>query len=391
MSMQRVAQLAGVSTSTVSRVFSDRPRVAEATVAAVRRAVREIGFTPSRKRRSSIGAKNGSPASGAITFLVLGTSGSNAAPAFEMLLRGVSDAANVHDLTLNLSFVSDPAQLPSRLLERSPAGVLCHGDQPSAGALERLRTLPTVWLMANRHRPRWGDQVMPNNAVIGDLAGRYLVRRGHRRVAYLGASPDAWAMRLRAFAFGKAADDAGADVRILSAPAGASVDYWSASGLAAAGERLVEQMLARTPLPTGLFIEEDRLLPVVDRALRSRGLDPCPGGEIELVSCNNEQPHYAHLPNAPARIDIRSEAIGRRGVEQLAWRMRHAADAPERVRIMVEPALIEPAPIEPVTDHVQQLRSDAAARCTRRAAEFVTSFGGNDTRRPLLAGGSDHD
>jgi hypothetical protein len=63
---------------------------------------------------------------------------------------------------------------------------------------------------------------------------------------------------------------------------------------------------------------------------------------VELVSCNNEQPHYAGLAAEPARIDIRPEAIGRRGVEQLMWRMRRGPEVPERVRVMVDPVLIEP-------------------------------------------------
>ncbi|HEV2296545.1 MAG TPA: LacI family DNA-binding transcriptional regulator [Tepidisphaeraceae bacterium] len=342
--MQHVAQLAGVSTSTVSRVFHDDPCVAADTAAVVRQIVRQLGFTPAMRRRRN--GTNGKQhrSSNAIAFLVLGTSGCNTTPAFEKLLRGVSDAANANDLSLILSFVSDPSQIPARLLDRQLAGVLCHGDQPGAGGLARLRSLPSVWLMANRHRPRWGDQVMPNNAVIGDLAGRYLVRRGHRRLAYVGVGHDAWSMRLRSFAFVKAAEDAGAVATVFQAKEGQAGDYWSADGLGAAAERLAEQVAGMSPVPTGLFIAEDRLLPVLDRALRSRGLRPGGGSgdaDVEIVSCNNEQPHYAGLATQPARIDIRPEAIGHRGVEQLVWRMRNT-DLPERVRVMVDPVLIEP-------------------------------------------------
>ena len=339
MSMQRVAQLAGVSTSTVSRVFHDDPCVAADTAAAVRQVVQQLGFSPSpRRRRNGANGKHHSTGN-AIAFLVLGTSGANATPGFEKLLRGVSDAANANDLSLILSFVSDPAHIPTRLLERELAGVLCHGDQPGAAGLARLRSLPSVWLMANRHRPRWGDQVMPNNAVIGDMAGRYLVRQGHRKLAYLGIGPDGWSMRLRSFAFGKAAEDAGAEAHVFEAPAGHANDYWGADGLTSAAQTLVEQVLATAPMPTGLFIAEDRSLPAIDRALRARGIRP--GTDVEIVACNNEQPHYATLSAQPARIDIRSEAIGRRGVEQLVWRMRNA-DVAERVRVMVDPTLLEP-------------------------------------------------
>jgi DNA-binding LacI/PurR family transcriptional regulator len=185
---------------------------------------------------------------------------------------------------------------------------------------------------------------MPNNAVIGDLAAKYLVRRGHRTLAHLGVGGDAWSLRLRAFAFVHSARDAGAEARLLQADAAPASDYWCAPGLAAAADALVAQLVdagAGTPA-TGLFVAEDRLLPLVDRALRARGIRSGPGGDVEIVSCNNERPHHAGLQSQPAVIDIRPEAIGRRGVEQLVWRM-HNRDARERVRTMVDPVLVEPA------------------------------------------------
>ena len=105
--------------------------------------------------------------------MVLGTSGANAAPAFEKLLRGVSSACTDNGLRLTIGFVSaDASHAPQWLANGEVDGLLLHGEQPTGLAPSRLRDLPAVWLMANRHRPSWGDQVMPNNAVIGDLAAK---------------------------------------------------------------------------------------------------------------------------------------------------------------------------------------------------------------------------
>jgi LacI family transcriptional regulator len=365
MSMQRIAQLAGVSTSTVCRVLQADPRVAAKTAETVRQVVEQIGFTHESRRPR--GRANRNATGNAIAFLVLGADGSNATPAFEQLLRGVSDAANTNNLSIVLSFVSDPSHIPPRLLARPLAGVLCHGDQPCATKLGRLRALPTVWLMANRHRPQWGDQVMPNNAVIGDMAARHLIRRGHRRLAYLGIGPGGWSMGLRAFAFGKAAEDAGATCRVVEAPPSRLGDFWCADGLASTAALIVERLFDGSPAPTGLFVAEDRLLPVIDRALRARGIhhgraaggktsdnghsngngdeqNHAEGGDavVEIISCNNEQPYYVEWTTPPARIDIRPEAIGRRGVEQLIWRVGSGVEVAERLRVMVDPVLIEP-------------------------------------------------
>ena len=345
MSMKRIAQLAGVSTSTVSRVFHEVPGVRADTAATVREVMGKLGFISAVRKRPH--RRNGSGncydvSAGTIAFLVVGTTGSSATPAFENLLRGVSDAVNLNGLNLILSFISDPAQIPHRLLdERKVVGVLCHGDQPGGRELAHLRKLPTVWLMANRDRPQWGDQVMPNNAVIGATAGGYLIRRGHRCLAYVGLQCEGWCMGLRSFTFVKAAEDAETMAHILEAPAGDhGSDYWRGGGLTSAAEAIVRQIVGTTPMPTGLFIAEDRLLPEIDRALRARGIRP--GTEIEVISCNNEQPHYVGLAAQPARIDIRAEVIGRLGVEQLLWRVTNGLDVAERIRVMVDPVLIEP-------------------------------------------------
>ena len=97
-----------------------------------------------------------------IEFLVLGTSGAQPAPAFAQLLGGVTDAARDHELELNFSFVSDPSSLPNHIAQRSFAGVILHGERPTDELQRRLSRTSTVWVMANRHRPDFGDQVMPD-------------------------------------------------------------------------------------------------------------------------------------------------------------------------------------------------------------------------------------
>jgi DNA-binding LacI/PurR family transcriptional regulator len=308
--------------------------------------MQRLNFTPtSRVRRSFSRTDTVRAKAASVGFVMLGASGANAAPAFEKLLRGVSSACSDNGLSLRIGFVTDLAHAPQWLLARQVDGLLLHGEQPLMH--ERLAggAAPAVWLMANRRRPTWGDQVLPNNAAIGDMAAKYLIRRGHRRLAHLGVGGGAWSLELRAFAFQHAAEDAGAEAHVFDARVTTtSSDYWCADGLAAAAEELVNELMSGgSPRATGLFLAEDRLLPLVDRALRSRGVSiGGPNGDVEIISCNNERPHHAGLQSEPAVIDIHPEAIGRRGVEQLIWRMRNR-DVSERVRTMVDPTLIEPS------------------------------------------------
>ena len=71
MPISEVAKLAGVSSSTVSRVINNHPSVAPETVTSVRNAMQQLGYAPSERRpgpkpsfRSRTGTAN-------IAFLVL--------------------------------------------------------------------------------------------------------------------------------------------------------------------------------------------------------------------------------------------------------------------------------------------------------------------------------
>src|SRR5690349_8888661 len=107
MSIFDVAKLAGVSSSTVSRVINNHPRVAPETAQNVRKAMKQLGYTPSERRpgpkpsfRSRSGVAN-------IAFLVLGAARNRATPAFEDLLRGVSTGATSNDLNLIFNHVTE--------------------------------------------------------------------------------------------------------------------------------------------------------------------------------------------------------------------------------------------------------------------------------------------
>ena len=79
-----VADLAGVSTATVSRVLNNHPLVADETRSRVLRAMEELGYQPSRvARRLRMGASQ-----------ILGLIISDIAnPFFTFVVRGIEDVA----------------------------------------------------------------------------------------------------------------------------------------------------------------------------------------------------------------------------------------------------------------------------------------------------------
>jgi DNA-binding LacI/PurR family transcriptional regulator len=319
-------------------VINNHPRVAPNTEKSVRKAMEELGYTPSERRPGPKSQARLRTETKNIAFLVFGASGGQATPAFADLLRGVSMGATENNLALTFHYVPDPEQLPPRLLDQGIDGILLHGAKPGGEIERRLRRVPTVWLMGNRRRPEWGDQVMPDAYEIGHLAAQYLIDRGHQQLAFMNLDRDFWPFRQYYLAFSAHAAEHHAGVTDCEQTRQASPDYWR-THTAAAVDALIERFMALSPRPTGVFVADDTQVALIQPALQAAGVK-IGRGETQVCSCNNEKPFLVGLGPRPAVVDIRVESIGRRGVEQLMWRMSHPHVA-ERIISMVEPYLVE--------------------------------------------------
>ena len=338
MSIVHVAKLAGVSSSTVSRVINNHPRVSTETVRAVREAMEKLQYTPSDRRPGPKPGARAAARTTTVALLVLGTSRDRSTPAFEELMRGVSGGVAKWNVKLVYHHVADPAQLPPQVLSTQFDGLLLHGALPPAATREILRQHPTVWLMGNRRRPDWGDQVMPDTYEIGDKAARYLIGRGHRHLAFFNLDQAHWPFRVASQSYGAAAIEAGGTATLLERPRQNDTAYWPQFAITAA-EELIGQYLKLETKPTGIFVADDMQVAIVQPALQRAGVEIGPG-KVEVISCNNERPYLFGLNPKPAEIDIRVESIGYRGVERLLWRLNNRT-VPERIVTAVEPVVID--------------------------------------------------
>jgi DNA-binding LacI/PurR family transcriptional regulator len=338
MSLAKVAKLAGVSSSTVSRVINNHPRVAPSTERTVRTAMAELAYVPSERRPGPKSQSRLKSETKNIALLVFGASTGQSTPAFSGLLRGVSMGATENNLNLSFNYVPNPDQLPSRIIDQGIDGVLLHGARPGADAERRLRTIPAVWLMGNRRRPEWGDQVLPDSYEIGHLAAQYLLRAGHTELAFLNLDADSWPFRQYCLAFTAAAAEHNIKITAVEQTRQTSTDYWQ-SYHSSEVDAIVSRFMNLSPRPTGVFVADDIQVAAIQPALQHAGLKLGPG-HTQIISCNNEKPYLMGLAPRPAVVDIRVESIGRRGVEQLIWRMSHP-HVNDRIISGIGPVLIE--------------------------------------------------
>ncbi|MEO0477339.1 MAG: substrate-binding domain-containing protein, partial [Planctomycetota bacterium] len=249
----------------------------------------------------------------------------------------------------------------------------------------KLENRPSVWMLSQRSmRGYWGDRVCPDNEIIGRLAADHLSARGHKRIAYLYFNATHMGFRGRAEAFCETAEEYGVQVDLIpnhpqSVQPGSREEHGPE-----ATEKLVDELLALDPRPTAVFVPRDRLTVKVYRALRRRGIEP--GRDIEIVSCDNE-PILEALDPRPATIDVRPELIGRRAVDQLAFKMSKPADS-TRSLVTVEPVLIGPDESEIVSQRQGTPAAEDTSPLASRSTRNGSPIGGEHTTTTGLNGAS---
>ncbi|MDR3708450.1 MAG: LacI family DNA-binding transcriptional regulator [Capsulimonadaceae bacterium] len=336
MSITEIASRAGVSKSTVSLVINNRPSIPQATAERVRQAMRDLNYTP-----APVGARQGrrlkSPKSYRIGLIADMPVAHLRSPVFVDAVHAVEAAARSNNCTMMIVNSSTPED--QRRLYGTVDGLILMGNMRHREALGQLAHLPCVALFGDPSGLAWCDRLLPDNVAIGALAARRLVACGHTHAAMLTRGSDSfWGIRHAAFRAGM--EQAGGDVLSLDAEASVKIRADEQYADTEIIGRLMDELLAANPRPSGLFLPADLFAPAVYFMLLERGIRL--GADIEIVTCNNEQSLLNALRPRPVSVDIHSREIGRGAVDRLIWRINHP-DLP-RVVIAVQPDLSLPSP-----------------------------------------------
>lgn len=258
MSIQSVAEKAGVSVATVSRVFNFPDKVTPATREHVERIAGELGYLPNSSARTLRTQR--SRVLGVVLPTLLN-------PVFAECLQGIAQAAVAGGyaiIPVTTGYQLDEEQRAVNLLLAGNVDglILVVSNPATSTALERLRSagLPYV-LVYNRHTEHPCISVDSESAVAGAVAR--LVELGHRRIAMVSgtlAASDRAQQRWRGFLQGMAA--AG-----LEPPALVEVPFIET----AVGE-LTRLLLEAAPRPTALVCSNDLLAIRSIRAAHLSGL-----------------------------------------------------------------------------------------------------------------------
>ncbi|MEA1065078.1 Mal regulon transcriptional regulator MalI [Apirhabdus apintestini] len=178
-----VAEAAGVSVSTVSLVLSGKGRISSATGQRVNDAVARLGFVRNHQAAALRGGQ-----SGAIGLIVRDLSH----PFYADLAAGLSEALEQQGRMLFLTQSGSGGQYRQRcfdsLLAQGVDGIVIAGGGDDGGLLRaqaEQHQIPLIFASRAAY-PDETEAVRPDNMQAARLLTEHLISRGHQRIAWLG-------------------------------------------------------------------------------------------------------------------------------------------------------------------------------------------------------------
>lgn len=348
-----VAAVAKVAVGTVSRVLNSPGSVGADIRQRVLAAIASTNYKPLRRHRKA--AADSAPARrqrGNFGVLLIGMDDTlTHLPVITEVLHGVELAMAAEGMNLMLANVPSADRIPAFLAKGQVDGLIIKspllGDLRTCASptlVEAINRIPHVWLLG---KPGSGEgDICGTDADSGArIATEYLQARGHRRVGYL--HPRAGQTRAEGLkrSLSLHAQRLGLHVTAFENPAPENV-RWPLPAITSPHD--IAPLLGRweampaSERPTALVVTADSIAVQLYHALHAKGLRV--GHDVSLLSFNHEKPLVMGLNPALTTIDIRAEAIGRRAVEQLLWRIRNKTESTP-TKILVEPRLVEGASV----------------------------------------------
>lgn len=322
-SLQEVAQRAKVSIATVSRVLNKSDKVVPETRTVVERALRELGYRPSRVARR-LRMKDGRAH---LVGLIIPDIQN---PFYAEIARGVEDAAYAAEYALLLcnsdeNLNKERFYLDVMTSESVDGVVLPPFDETDAAVIDLVKTgMPVVCVDRSLARVKT-DLVEVDNYRGAFEAASHLIEKGHEHIGLIEGRMQVSTSRERRRGFLDALAAAGIAVRKDLMRVG---DFRQESGRLLAGELLE----LRKP-PTALFVFNNLMTVGALAAVHQRGLKV----PKDVAILGFDDLPWAESLDPPLTV-VRQPAydVGRQAMELLLKRIMEPTRPPVTVRLLPE-------------------------------------------------------
>jgi len=326
-----VAEAAGVSTQTVSRVINHRPDVSPKTKERVQKIIVELGYSPNVIARSLVRGRSN-------TIGVVGWGLGYYGPT--SILKGIEQKANQLGFSLLLSLLDDfdPSlidNITNNLLSRQVEGIIwaVPGNDRLIGQLSvRFKRVAVPVIFLNKQKSNDDLVVALDNRYGGRRATEHLLDQGYQRVGIITGPADWWEAHEREAGWRQVMQERGIDdledLRV--------VGNWSAES----GNIGLIHLFEKSPQIDAVFACNDQMALGAMQAARQMGIKI--PQDLGIVGFDDiPEAAYFYPPLTTIRQDARS--LGALAVDQMCNSIRSQQQAKEFKpdAVWVKPNLIE--------------------------------------------------
>lgn len=319
--MQDVAEIAGVSAKTVSRVFNDDPHVSAATRLRVKEAIEQLNYVPNMIARTF---REGRPQ-------VIGIAVPDIAdPFFAALVKEIETASREKGFAIVVTSLGDDPDLERSIVEttvrRQISALIIAPIAHDQSYLARWQAnLPLVFVDRAPNRIR-ADYFVEDDFGGAGVSTRHLIEHGHRRIAFIGDSTTIPTTRLRLEGYKDALGEAGIAVDEALVALGSRTPEVAAEACLG--------LLALADPPTAIFSSNARFSVGVFPALQSEKRT-----DVALISFG-DFPMADALRPAVSVLDQNPKNVGRLAAERVFARLDHP-DRKYRRKNVIPVALVK--------------------------------------------------
>lgn len=317
-----VAEAAGVSTATVSRVLN-KGKVSDLTKDTVENAIEELGYRRNTVARSLVMGK-----SGVIGVLIPDVTGA----LYAQMARGIEDVLNKYNLQYIL--VSGDRNIEQEqsalelLLERQIDALILIGSDLDENTLSKLlkNVYVTVFIQRESNGELRNTSIDSNTHADGLTVGidnyqaaqdatNYLIQRGHKKIAHITATRHDGRTRLQAFT--NALEQANLATNLIAE------GYGTEEGGYKAAQTLLH---SENDSPTAIFCGNDRIAAGAYKAIKEHGL--AIPQDISVIAFDN-LPWAEYLDPPLTTIRQPGQAMGEVAAFKILDTLGELDDAPD--------------------------------------------------------------
>ncbi|MBP3040942.1 LacI family DNA-binding transcriptional regulator [Bacillaceae bacterium Marseille-Q3522] len=321
--MQEIADRLHISKNSVSQALSGKPGVSEETRAQVLDTAEKLGYVYKPKQLSKNQQIN-SIALIASEFAFSHTS------FFGKIYIAVQKEVKKRGMNIRIESISpedaNNLVMPSFIKNNIIQGIIILSHITTEYINKVISTdIPTI-LIDHHHPHIQADAILTNNRYGAYLAVEHLIKRNHRKIAFVGNTSfsPSYYERLQGYTMVHEDYDLPVQSQFILKD---TPDE----------EKEVEDFIDHLKeMPTAWFCINDRLGYIVNTALKKRGYRI--PEEISVISFDNGQLCQLSSPRITS-MDLNLHEYGKKGVELLLWRINHPNDPNQE--IVFSPKLVE--------------------------------------------------